>query len=327
MEINTNPRVSIGLPVYNGENFLEEAVGSILNQTFHDFELIISDNGSTDKTQEISERYAALDPRIRYYRHSRNRGAAWNFNHVFHLSRGSYFKWAAHDDLITPGFLENAVKVLDDDPEVVLCSSLTMIRYGAGENEEPSPTPRLTKSDDPDPFVRFRDSIAVKHWCFDIFGLFRSNILKKTPLIKDYIGSDRVLLSIIAVTGKIHILDDFFYINRDHSDRSIKIASTSDLARWYNPRQTKKKYRLFKYYIKQYAASVRYPRRIHDKIKCSFYTIYLIITRSYDLYVELYVNNVLVRKVHSVYRFLKKSILFLVPLKKKGINYESISDR
>src|SRR5688572_10868700 len=99
-----NPRVSIGLPVYNGENYLAEAIDSILAQTFEDFELIISDNASTDRTQEICEAYAAKDGRIRYYRSEVNKGSAWNFNRVFELARGEYFKWAAHDDYIAPEY-------------------------------------------------------------------------------------------------------------------------------------------------------------------------------------------------------------------------------
>ena len=99
------PRVSIGLPVYNGENFLEFALDSILGQTFQDFELIISDNASTDATESICRRYAAKDSRIRYYRNPNNQGAAQNYNRVFALARGEYFKWAAHDDVCKPNYL------------------------------------------------------------------------------------------------------------------------------------------------------------------------------------------------------------------------------
>src|SRR5690242_6344650 len=101
----TSPKVSIGLPVYNGERFLAEAIDSVLAQTFTDFELIISDNASTDRTPEICKAYAEKDSRIRYYRNEENQGASWNFNRVFELSRGMCFQWLAHDDYIAPGFL------------------------------------------------------------------------------------------------------------------------------------------------------------------------------------------------------------------------------
>src|SRR4051794_27811047 len=79
------PRVSIGLPVYNGEKYLAAAIESALRQTFGDLELIISDNGSTDGTREICERFAAEDPRVRYHQEVQNRGAVWNFNRVVQL--------------------------------------------------------------------------------------------------------------------------------------------------------------------------------------------------------------------------------------------------
>ena len=115
------PRVSIGLPVYNGERWLAEALDSLLAQTYSDFELIISDNGSTDDTQAICEEYAARDRRIRYIRQEINRGLAWNWNCVFEESAGDYFKWAACDDLYHPTFLERCVQILDQYPDVAWC--------------------------------------------------------------------------------------------------------------------------------------------------------------------------------------------------------------
>jgi glycosyltransferase involved in cell wall biosynthesis len=115
------PRVSIGLPVYNGENYLAETLDSILAQTFTDFEVIISDNASTDRTETICRQYAAQDRRIRYLRNTSNLGAAKNYNRVFELSQGEYFKWNGHDDPLAPVFLERCVAVLDRHPGVVLC--------------------------------------------------------------------------------------------------------------------------------------------------------------------------------------------------------------
>jgi glycosyltransferase involved in cell wall biosynthesis len=93
------PKVSIGMPVFNGEPFIREALDSLLAQTFTDFELIISDNGSTDGTEKICREYAASDPRIRYVRQPENRGAVFNFQYVLTEARGEYFMWAAHDDI------------------------------------------------------------------------------------------------------------------------------------------------------------------------------------------------------------------------------------
>lgn len=129
---NNQPRLSIGLPVFNGDKFLNKAIDSLLAQTFEDFELIISDNASTDKTEEICRTYAEKDQRIRYYRNEKNIGCARNFNRVFKLSSAEYFKWAAHDDLHAPNFLMKCVEVLDQNPSVILCHSQVYIidEYG-----------------------------------------------------------------------------------------------------------------------------------------------------------------------------------------------------
>ena len=103
------PRVSIGLPIYNGENFLGDAVESLLAQTFTDFELVLVDNASTDGTAAMCERFVARDKRVRYHRNPQNIGGAPNFNLAFQLAdRAPYFKWAAHDDRHLPDFLPSA---------------------------------------------------------------------------------------------------------------------------------------------------------------------------------------------------------------------------
>ena len=120
MNQNT-PRVSVGMPVYNGERFVAQAIELILSQTFRDFELIISDNASTDATERICREYAERDGRIRYYRSEKNCGAAWNNNHLVHLARGEYFKWQCHDDYCDPTFIEKCLAGIRGDRSVVLC--------------------------------------------------------------------------------------------------------------------------------------------------------------------------------------------------------------
>ena len=106
---------------------MRRAIESHLAQSFNDFELIISDNASTDGTRDICEHYASVDPRVRHYRTSANHGAIWNFNRCFELARGEYFKWSAHDDFIDPTFCEKCIEILDSSPDVVLCHSLSKV--------------------------------------------------------------------------------------------------------------------------------------------------------------------------------------------------------
>jgi len=119
----STPKVSIGMPVYNGSPFIREALDSLLNQTFTDFELIISDNASTDETESICREYAAKDPRIRYVRQPENRGALLNFRFVLDEAVGTYFMWAAADDRRGEEFLKLATSVLECNHQVGLVFS------------------------------------------------------------------------------------------------------------------------------------------------------------------------------------------------------------
>ena len=107
------PRISIGLPVFNGERYLDQTLQSILAQDYHDFELIVSDNASTDETVEIVERWAKKDSRIKFFRNSENLGGAANFNKVLELAEGDLFRWAGHDDLMAPGMLRRCIDTID----------------------------------------------------------------------------------------------------------------------------------------------------------------------------------------------------------------------
>ena len=117
------PRLSIGVPVYNEERYLDGCIRSLLAQTFTDFEIIICDNASTDGTFEIAQEWAQKDARISAHRAERNLGAAPNFNWCFELARGELFKWAAADDLVKPDYLEKCIAALDAHPESHLAYS------------------------------------------------------------------------------------------------------------------------------------------------------------------------------------------------------------
>jgi len=123
----SHPLVSIGIPIFNAEEFLADALESLLGQTLGDFELLISDNASTDGTEEIGRAFAARDPRIQYVRNTQNLGASPNFNRVLEMARGKYFKCAAHDDLCEPTYLEKCVSVLEGDKEAVHCFTGTKL--------------------------------------------------------------------------------------------------------------------------------------------------------------------------------------------------------
>jgi glycosyltransferase involved in cell wall biosynthesis len=207
------PRVSIGLAVYNGERFLRQSIESLLGQTFTDFELIISDNASTDATAEICREYAERDGRIRYSRNASNIGGVNNENLTFTLARGEYFRWAAHDDVCAPTLLERCVEVLDHEPDVVLCfTAMTAI----DEDGRESGVRFGREGTAARPSTRFSQLSYRWHPCDATYGLVRSSVLRETGLQKNYTASDRVLLCELAFRGRFVQLPEPLFYKRFH---------------------------------------------------------------------------------------------------------------
>lgn len=216
--MTATPLLSIGLFVYNGESFVRETLDSILGQTFRAFELIISDNGSTDATQQICQGFAASDPRIRYYRRDTNIGAGWNIRRVFSLATGKYFKWAACDDLYDPAFLSQCIKALESDESLVLAHARTRVIDERGAFLENYEWPMRT--DSPDPVARFRDMLLNDHMCYQIFGVIRRDALLRIPPQGSYVNSDGVLLAQLSFLGRFYEDPDFLFVSRRHNRQS-----------------------------------------------------------------------------------------------------------
>lgn len=212
------PCVSIGLPVYNGENFIIETLDSILSQTYTDFELIISDNASTDNTKSICEAYVAQDKRIRYYRNEQNLGGAWNYNRVLDLSRGTYFKWAAHDDLLAPTLIAECVNTLNDDSSIILCHSKTSV---IDENSQPIDFAYrdVELTDSLNPCQRFHSILFNLVSCDQIFGLLRLAALRQTSRYCDYWTADKGLIAELSLWGPFYELDQTLLLRRSHPDQ------------------------------------------------------------------------------------------------------------
>jgi glycosyltransferase involved in cell wall biosynthesis len=230
-----HPRLSIGLPVYNGGRYLSEALEALLRQKFIHFELIISDNASTDDTANICAGYAQRDSRIRYYRNEKNLGAARNYSIVFERAIGTYFKWAAHDDICLPRFLSRCVEVLDADPEVVLC-------YTAAEVIDENGTSlaqwgNIHNLSDPDGTVRLR-AVHLLAETLPIWGVMRRDVLAATRLLGNYPGHDRPLLAEMALHGRFYEVPEVLFQSRDHGERSIRAYDYRNpitLLAWYDP--------------------------------------------------------------------------------------------
>ena len=237
---NHQPRLTIGLPVYNGEEYLPAALDSLLGQTYTDFELIISDNASTDATPRICEAYARRDSRVRHVRQPVNIGAAENFNAVFRLAQSPYFKWAAHDDVLAPDFLEKTVAVLDGDPGIILAYSRVAQIDAGGQTVGTYDYPMRLNA--PSPLTRFRDLLLVNHFCVAVFGVIRREALARTPLIGKFVGSDRTLLAELGLLGRLYEVPEYLFFRRDHPDTSGRKFNMYRRLAWYDPKKTGKLY-------------------------------------------------------------------------------------
>ena len=234
--MSARPLVTVGVPVYQGGDYLDAALRSIREQTYEHFELIISDNGSTDGTRAICEAHAREDARVRYHRSDVNRGSSWNFNRLVDLAAGELFKWAGHDDILRPTYLEHCVAALAGDPEAVLCQTgaITIDPHGREVREWP-PNPNATAGG---PAHRFADMVLREGPCFPVFGVIRRSALDRTGLLGPYNAHDRPLLAELALHGRfLHVAQPLF-LNREHPDRSIRAyRGARERIVWFDPAQ------------------------------------------------------------------------------------------
>jgi glycosyltransferase involved in cell wall biosynthesis len=255
----STPRVTIGVPVWNGARHLEECLDSLLAQTYDDIEVVISDNASTDRTPEICRAYCARDERVTYYRQPRNIGAAANYNFLVYRAKSELFKWGAHDDVCAPEFVELCVAALDSSPTDVLAFPRTTFIDGSGAVlPHPDPAPHADAEGENVPMCwlndasvcgRLRDllvgdllmgdyraTLLLK--CTAQFGVIRRSALQRTRLTGNYNSSDVVLLVELALLGGFAAVDECLFLSRIHEGSSLRANTTAaDLARWYDPRR------------------------------------------------------------------------------------------
>lgn len=274
--MNAAPRLSIGLAVYNGENYLAESLDALLGQSYEDFELIISDNASTDGTADICHQYKNKDSRIRYIRQRRNIGLAPNHNVVFNQASGELFKWASHDDLYAPDLLQRCVEALDENPHVVLAHSWTAIVDGSGTITEKLEYPLTTASlRAPE---RFR-SMLFANGGDDVYGVVRTNVLRRTALHGSHHHADRTITTEIALQGPFYQVQDWLYFRRDHPEREERACPTvRTRCANMDPRRADRlrhpAVRLYGEYILAYVAAIRRaPLSPADRRECYRYLV------------------------------------------------------
>jgi len=229
------PVASLGVPVFNGEVYIEECLQSLVAQPQPNIEIVISDNASTDATEEICRSFAKSDHRIVYLRHMENRGAAWNYNECFRRSSGEFFSWTAHDDRRSSNFVEVSLAAFDEvgpDHVVVVGKSEFIDDAGATIGPDTDIMPACSRW----PFVRLGTALAHVNFAAPVFGMVRRSALVQTRLIGPFVASDYVLICELAMLGKIAEVDELLFFRRLHPESSREANATDeDVQNWFDP--------------------------------------------------------------------------------------------
>ena len=259
------------MPVRNGEEYLSEALDSLLGQTFTDFELILSDNGSEDATPKICKAYAARDSRVHYHRFEQDVGAARNYNHTFNRARGRYFKWAAHDDVCLPEFLSRCLSVFNTAPaSVVLVYARTELIGARGEPLGYDPV--CLALEDPRAHRRLAHYLEHVRFANAVMGLVRSDVLRKTRVHDTFISADLVLMGELQMLGAFREVPEVLFRRRLHEGQSRQAnVDRRDLQAWFDP--TTRNRMLWVpvdvLLTLEYARSaMRIPTRLRDRLLC-----------------------------------------------------------
>lgn len=230
-----NPKVTLGVTTYNNERYLPGAFDAVLAQDFHDFEVVVCDNQSTDATWEICQTYADKDTRFRIHRNEANVGFSRNFERVLSLARGKYFRLTSHDDLMAPSLLSRCVAALDADTRAVLAYPQGTIIDVDGRQLflcEGEPDIRGSSS-----MARVAGAMHVLAYCNAIFGLIRTDVLRKTRLIGSFGASDHRLLVELAARGEFRLVPERLFFRRGQEDGSFfgGASNVKDRYEWLEP--------------------------------------------------------------------------------------------
>jgi glycosyltransferase involved in cell wall biosynthesis len=269
-KIQSRPRISIGLPVYNGARFIEETLDSLLAQTYEDFELIICDNASNDQTEQICLAYQEKDERVQYYRNATNLGAVKNYKKVLELSSGEYFRWANSDDLFSPVSLARCVEVLDGEPSIVLTYPKTRFidenGQSIGDCEDDFDLQNEKASE------RFKLVHEKLGRVNGIYGLVRTDILRKTKLIRNFIGGDIHVMAELSLYGKFWRIPEFLFFRRIHDKAYSSYEDIEKCQEFFDPNtKGRAPFREWHHLMAYFDSVLSAPLNIFEKLDLSIY--------------------------------------------------------
>lgn len=278
--------ITIGLPVFNGARFLRHAVDALLAQTYGNFELIITDNASTDDTVAIAQEYADRDARVRLVRHPVNMGAARNWNSIVPMARGRYFKWASSNDYVAPTMLAECLAAMEADSSLVLCAGRTTLVDESGaviqlyDGDVDAMQVRPSER-----FKRVRREMALNNLQS---GLLRTDALHKTRLERVYPGGDLVFMAELALLGRFKLLPQSLFYRRIGAGSSTNALSSGDLRTFWNPSATgHRSFPLWRMHIDSLYAVSTAPVALDEKARAIYIELRNILWHRLQLWREL----------------------------------------
>ena len=295
------PRLTVGLPVYNGDACVAEAIESVIAQTFTDWQMNICDNASTDRTGEICRDFAARDTRIRYVRNQENIGLTRNFNKAFQLSNSELFKWVAHDDICLPTFFERCIEALDANPTAALAYPLGRAIDGDGKTLDQYDWTKAHRYDQPTGAERFQALTAdfdqlnragTQNTGMYLFGVMRSSLLGKTRLHMSHMWADISILAELALEGPFIEVPEMLSLLRVEIPHASAMMLQGNLQAWQeilDPRYASKFGTLvsrYRRYGEYFVSVVRSDLELGTKARLMGFCTALVARRAYNLAVR-----------------------------------------
>jgi len=232
---NNLPYVRVGIPVFNEERYIGQAIESVLQQDYPNLEILVADNASTDGTRRVCETLARSDARIRYIRHEVNRGASENFRYVFEGCEAPYFIWVGSHDVLKPDFISKCIVAHQNNPDTVLAYPRTQI-IDSDDNVLIEVTPDRIDTQMKPTKERVLQIVRELTWCNMMYGVFRTMALSKCRQYVFCRGPDHVLLMEISLLGSIELIPEVLFIRREHRSDAFEPLSEDE----YTIRQLKR---------------------------------------------------------------------------------------
>ncbi len=278
--------VDIGMPVYNGERYIEETLESVANQTFEDYRLYISDNASTDRTEEICRDWAKKDPRIHYIRNARNVGAAGNYEVCYRAGDAQYFRWQNADDTIAPTLIEDCLEVLEQEPDVVLAYGKSHIIDANGKFVRAYDDNLFLMQDSP--VERFTDCLHNIGLQNLMYGLIRRSSLDQTKRMQAYVSADINLIGELVLYGKFYEIQRHLFNCRRHEEcSSWDMSDTKTLREFWQPGKERLVLQSWRGALEFFRAVSRSPLSFRDKRACLTFLLKHYYWRKNEMFSEL----------------------------------------